>query len=266
MPAEAGACVYLVGAGPGDPELLTIKAARILGGADAVVYDRLVSEGVLDLVPRGATRIYVGKASNAHRLSQSEINDLLVRLARPGRSVVRLKGGDPFIFGRGCEEAAHLAAHGVNFEVVPGITAASGCAAAAGIPLTHRGLATGVRFLTGHCYANGRLNLNWASLADPETTLVVYMGLANLPEISARLIDAGLPAGTPAAAIAEGTLERQRVLRTTLERLPKEVSDAGFAAPVLLVIGRVVSVMGWRPQAEPRADGEAPLEGQLRHG
>jgi uroporphyrin-III C-methyltransferase len=266
MPAEAGAWVYLVGAGPGDPELLTIKAARILRGADAVVYDRLVSEGVIDLVPRGATRIYVGKASNAHCLSQSEINDLLVRLARPGRSVVRLKGGDPFIFGRGCEEAAHLAAHGVNFEIVPGITAASGCAAAAGIPLTHRGLATGVRFLTGHCYADGRLNLNWASLADPDTTLVVYMGLANLPEISARLMKAGLPPNTPAAAIAEGTVERQRVLRTTLERLPEEVSEAGFAAPVLLVIGRVVSVMGWQPQAEPRADGATPLEGQLRHG
>lgn len=266
MPAEAGAWVYLVGAGPGDPELLTLKAARILGGADAVVYDRLVSEGVLDLVPRGATRIYVGKASNAHRLSQGEINDLLVRLARPGRSVVRLKGGDPFIFGRGCEEAAHLTAHGIRVEVVPGITAASGCAAAAGIPLTHRGLATGVRFLTGHCYADGHLDLNWASLADPETTLVVYMGLANLPAISARLMEAGLPAGTPAAAIAEGTIERQRVLRTTLERLPKEVSEAGFAAPVLLVIGRVVSLPGWQSQADLPAEGEAPLAGQMRHG
>lgn len=265
MASDGGAWVYLVGAGPGDPELLTLKAARILNRADALVYDRLVSEGVLDLVPRGATRIYVGKASNAHRLSQSEINDLLVRLARPGRTVVRLKGGDPFIFGRGCEEAAHLAAHGIACEVVPGITAASGCAAAAGIPLTHRGLATGVRFLTGHCYVAGRLNLNWSSLADPQTTLVVYMGLANLPEISARLIDAGLPGGTPAAAIAEGTSEHQRVLKTTLARLPDEVASAALAAPVLLVIGRVVSVMGWQPSVESWGK-EAPVVGQLRHG
>ena len=180
--------VYLVGAGPGDPELLTLQAARVLGQADAVVYDRLVGAGVLDLVPRGAMRIFVGKASSAHHLSQAEINDLLLRLARPGRVVVRLKGGDPFVFGRGSEEAAYLAAHGVPFQVVPGITAAAGCAAAAGIPLTHRGLASGVRFLTGHCRVGLGLDLNWQSLADPDTTLVVYLLVSTVCVIGAMLV------------------------------------------------------------------------------
>ena len=254
--------VYLVGAGPGDPGLLTLKAARVLEQADAVVYDRLVSEAVLDLVPRGAMRIYVGKATGAHHLSQDEINDLLLRLARPGRVVVRLKGGDPFIFGRGSEEAAHLARHRVPFAVVPGITAASGCAAAAGIPLTHRGLATGVRFLTGHCCAGRALDLDWQSLADPNTTLVVYMGLANLPEISARLIAAGLPAATAAALIENGTTSDQRVRATTLAGLPEALTSAGFAAPVLVIIGRVVEAMAWmsrRPAPEASAE-------RLRHG
>ena len=258
--------VYLVGAGPGDPDLLTLKAARLLQRADAIVYDRLVGEGVLDLVPRGATRIYVGKSPAAHHLSQAEINELLVRLGRPGRVVVRLKGGDPFIFGRGCEEAAHLAQHGVPFEVVPGITAASGCAAAAGIPLTHRGHATGVRFLTGHCQDGAGLHLNWASLADPDTTLVVYMGLAHLPEISARLIEAGLPAHTPAAAIASGTTARQRVLRTTLARLPEQVTAAAFGTPVLIVIGRVVAAMTSGATAEWSENARDEPAGQRGHG
>ena len=235
--------VYLVGAGPGDPELLTRKAERLLRQADAVVYDRLVGDGILELVPRGATRIYVGKASGAHCLKQAEINDLLVRLARPGRIVVRLKGGDPFIFGRGSEEAIHLAERGIPFEVVPGVTAASGCAAAAGIPLTHRGFATGVRFLTGHCCTGDEPKLNWASLADPETTLVVYMGLANLRVIRDRLIGEGLPAATPAAAIEDGTMPGQRVVRAPLHALPERVEAAGLEAPVLVVIGRVVEAM-----------------------
>ena len=237
--------VYLVGAGPGDPELLTLKAARVLGQADVVVYDRLVADGVLDLVPRGAMRIFVGKASAAHHRSQAEINDLLLRLARPGRVVVRLKGGDPFVFGRGSEEAAHLAAHGVPFMAIPGVTAAAGCAAATGIPLTHRGLASGVRFLTGHCRTGVGLDLNWQSLADPDTTLVVYMGLANLPEISARLIAAGLPATTPAAAIASGTTPEQRICSATLCELPERVRAEALQAPVLIVIGRVVEAMTW---------------------
>ncbi len=245
MSERATPWVYLVGAGPGDPELLTLKAARVLERADAVVYDRLVGDGVLDLVPRGAMRIFVGKASAAHHMGQAEINDLLLRLARPRRVVVRLKGGDPFVFGRGSEEAAHLAAHGVPFTVVPGVTAAAGCAAAAGIPLTHRGLASGVRFLTGHCRAGMGLDLNWQSLADPDTTLVVYMGLANLPEISARLIAAGLPAETPAAAIAGGTTPEQRVCSATLAELPERVRAEALEAPVLFVIGRVVEAMVW---------------------
>lgn len=256
--------VYLVGAGPGDPELLTLKAARVLERADAVVYDRLVGEGVLDLVPRGAMRIFVGKASAAQHPSQAEINDLLLRLARPGRVVVRLKGGDPLVFGRGSEEAAHLAAHGVPFMVIPGITAAAGCAAAAGIPLTHRGLATGVRFLTGHCQAGAGLDLNWQSLADPDTTLVVYMGLANLPEISARLIAAGLPAETPAAAIASGTTPEQRVCAATLGVLPQRVLTAALEPPVLIVIGRVVEAMA-RLVARPAAVAEVQ-SGRRGHG
>jgi uroporphyrin-III C-methyltransferase/precorrin-2 dehydrogenase/sirohydrochlorin ferrochelatase/uroporphyrin-III C-methyltransferase len=238
--------VYLVGAGPGDPELLTVRAARLLGGADVVVYDRLVGSGVIDLVREGAARIYVGKARDAHHMTQDEINDLLVSLARPGRRVVRLKGGDPFVFGRGSEEADHLARHGIPFAVVPGITAAAGCAAAAGIPLTHRGFASGVRFVTGHCRAGAPLDLNWGSLADPDTTLVIYMGLANLEEIGGRLIAAGLPATTPAAAIANGTASDQRVCRATLADLAGRVREAGLASPVLVLVGRVVALMdGW---------------------
>jgi uroporphyrin-III C-methyltransferase len=257
--------VYLVGAGPGDPELLTRKAERVLGRADAVVYDRLVGDGILALVPRGAMQIFVGKASADHHLSQDEINDLLVRLARPGRVVVRLKGGDPFIFGRGSEEAAYLARHGVPFAIVPGITAAAGCAAAAGIPLTHRGLATGVRFLTGHCRADTGLDLDWRSLADPDTTLVVYMGLANLPQIASRLITAGLPAETRAAAIASGTLPEQKVFATTLGELPGAVEAAALAAPVLIVIGRVVEAMAWlNPGALSPEPGDC--DRQVRHG
>ncbi|MHA1113559.1 MAG: uroporphyrinogen-III C-methyltransferase [Alphaproteobacteria bacterium] len=242
MPSATTSMVYLVGAGPGDPELLTVKAQRLLREAEVVVYDRLVSPAILEILPRGAARIYVGKAPDAHHMPQDKINTLLVKLARTGRRVVRLKGGDPFIFGRGSEEAEILARHGVPFEVVPGITAASGCTAALGIPLTHRGLASGVRFVTGHCRGGRELDFDWPSLADPDTTLVVYMGLSNLPEISRRLIDAGLPAETPVAAIANGTTKRQKVCRTTLGDMPETVRDAGLGAPVLTVIGRVVAL------------------------
>jgi uroporphyrin-III C-methyltransferase len=236
------AVVYLVGAGPGEPDLLTVKALRLLERADVVVYDRLISGAVLDLVPAGTAKIYAGKATAQHHLSQDEINRLLVSLAKPGRIVVRLKSGDPCIFGRGTEEADYLARHGIRCEIVPGVTAASGCTAAAGIPLTHRGYASGVRFVTGHCRENAELDLNWESLADPDTTLVVYMGLANLPEISRRLIEAGLPAGTPAAAIASGTTPCERVCFATLADLPEAVARAELAAPVLTVIGRIVSL------------------------
>ena len=237
-----GAMVHLVGAGPGDPDLLTVKARRLLDEADVVVYDRLVSPDILALVPPGAARIHVGKATNQHTLPQGEINELLVRLARHGRRVVRLKGGDPFVFGRGGEEAEYLLAHGVPFEVVPGITAASGCAAAAGIPLTHRGLATGVRLITGHGKDDEELDIDWDGLADPDTTIVVYMGLANMETVSTRLIAAGLAAETPAAAIASGTTPRQKVCHTTLAELPRAVARAGLEPPCLLVIGRVVAL------------------------
>jgi uroporphyrin-III C-methyltransferase/precorrin-2 dehydrogenase/sirohydrochlorin ferrochelatase/uroporphyrin-III C-methyltransferase len=234
--------VSLVGAGPGDPELIAVRALRRLQAAEVVVYDRLVSEQILDLVPPGATRIYVGKANGQHTLPQDEINALLVKLARAGHRVVRLKGGDPFVFGRGSEEAEYLARHKVPFEVVPGITAASGCTANLGIPLTHRGLATGVRFVTGHCRNDFELDLNWDSLADPDTTLVIYMGLANVSQIAERLVAAGLSPDTPAAAIAQGTLPAQRLCRARLVDLPRVATEARLAAPVLIVIGRVVAL------------------------
>jgi len=233
--------VYLVGAGPGDPELLTVKAHRLLTEADVVVYDRLVSPDILDLIPPGASRIFVGKATDNHHLVQDEINELLVRLAKAGHMVVRLKGGDPFIFGRGSEEAEILASMNIPFEVVPGITAASGCTAALGIPLTHRGMATGVRYLTGHRKENQELDLNWQSLADRETTLVVYMGLSSLPHISTKLIEAGMPADTPAMAISKGTTADQKVCRADIATLYDEVVAAKLEAPVLTVIGDVVT-------------------------
>ncbi|MEO5336751.1 MAG: uroporphyrinogen-III C-methyltransferase [Magnetospirillum sp. WYHS-4] len=243
------ATVHIVGAGPGDPELLTLKARRLIAEAEAVVYDLLVSQPILDLIPAGTTRIFAGKAARNHHMPQGEINDLLVSLARAGRQVVRLKGGDPFVFGRGSEEAAHLAAHGVPFEIVPGITASQGCSAYAGIPLTHRGLAQGVHFVTGHCQEGRELELNWRSLADPDTTLVIYMGLTNLQRIVDELLTAGLPAATPAAAIRNGTMPEQETLLTTLGGLPDCVKKAGLKSPTLLVIGKVTALardLGWR--------------------
>ncbi|HHJ13485.1 MAG TPA: uroporphyrinogen-III C-methyltransferase [Gammaproteobacteria bacterium] len=234
--------VYLVGAGPGDPELLTVKAQRILRQADVTVYDRLVSPAILELLPLGAKRIYVGKAAGRHHMTQDEINSLLVKLARKGRQVVRLKGGDPFIFGRGSEEARYLREHGFSFEAVPGITSAAGCSAYAGIPLTHRGLSSGVRIVTGHCQANQPLNLNWSSLADPDTTLVIYMGLGHLPEISQKLIAAGLPAATPAAIIERGTQPKQRRCIATLADITQRAQALHFRAPSLIVVGRVVTL------------------------
>jgi uroporphyrin-III C-methyltransferase/precorrin-2 dehydrogenase/sirohydrochlorin ferrochelatase/uroporphyrin-III C-methyltransferase len=243
MPELGVPTVFLVGAGPGDAELLTLKALRLLREAEVVVYDRLISQGILDLIPKGTARIYAGKASGAHARPQDETNDLLVKLAKAGHRVVRLKGGDPLTFGRGSEEALYLARHGVSCEIVPGVTAAAGCAASAGIPLTHRGLATSVRFVTGHCCAGRPLDLNWDSLADPDTTLVVYMGLAHISEIACRLIEAGLPADTPAAAVANGTLSDERLVVATLATLADQVQLASFPAPVLFVIGRVVEVL-----------------------
>ena len=245
--------VYLVGAGPGDPELLTIKARRLLGEADVVVYDRLVSEDVLALIPPGTTRVFAGKVARHHFMPQPEINDLLVSLARSGRKVVRLKGGDPFVFGRGGEEAERLAKSGVPFEIVPGITSASGCSAYAGIPLTHRGLAHGVRYVAGHTQDDETIDLNWASLADPDTTLVIYMGRTNVRELSDQLIAHGLSAETPAAAILNGTRPDQRTLVTTLALLADRLEALALAVPTLLVVGHVVSLADVLAWYEPHA-------------
>jgi uroporphyrin-III C-methyltransferase/precorrin-2 dehydrogenase/sirohydrochlorin ferrochelatase/uroporphyrin-III C-methyltransferase len=237
-----GGRVFLVGAGPGDPELLTVKAARLLREAEVVVYDRLVSKELLELIPLGVTRIFVGKQRGQHHLPQEEINRMLVRLARGGHRVVRLKGGDPFVFGRGGEEALYLARHGISYEVVPGVTAAMACAAYAGIPVTHRGLARGVQFITGHCQAGQPLDLDWRALVDSRSTLVVYMGLANLAEIRDGLIGAGMGKATPAAVIENGTTRAQRRIITTIGMLAESVANEGVTAPALFVIGDVVSL------------------------
>ena len=234
--------VYLVGAGPGDPDLLTIKALKILQAADVVVYDRLVSAGILELIPSGIMLIGVGKSSKKHTIPQSEINEMLVALARKGRNVVRLKGGDPFIFGRGSEEAQVLVEENVPFEVVPGMTSAQGCSAFSRIPLTHRGRATSVRYITGHCREDRELVLDWQGLVDPDTTLVIYMGLANIQQIRDKLIAHGMPEDTPAAAIMSGTTPDGKVYFSTVSELPSLVRDKGLKPPVLFIIGSVVEV------------------------
>lgn len=260
--------VFLVGAGPGDPELLTIKARRVLEEADVVVYDRLVSEGVLELVPHGVSKIFVGKAPGNHPAPQDSINDMLVRLARAGHRVVRLKGGDPFVFGRGGEEALHLVRHGVAYEVVPGVTAALACAAYAGIPLTHRGLAGSLRFVAGHCRGDLPLDLDWRGLADEDTTLVFYMALMNLGEVRGRLLEAGLPGSTPAALVESGTTERQRSIATTLEDIVRAARRHRVATPTVVIIGRVAALAAELAWFEP-GDGSATdqrREGTGSHG
>ncbi len=234
--------VYLVGAGPGDPELLTMKAVRLLGLAQTVVYDRLVSERILDLIPATARGIPVGKAPKHHPVPQERINQILIDLGRAGQTVVRLKGGDPSIFGRGSEEAAALYAAGIPVDIVPGITAAQGAAAVTGVPLTHRGLATGVRYVTGHCRGDLPLDLDWAGLADTQTTLVVYMGAANIREIASRLLAKGMPTSLPVMAIANATKPEEQRVVSRLERISAEVAAARLKGPVLFVIGNVVSL------------------------
>ena len=234
--------VSLVGAGPGDAELLTIKALRLLEAAEVVVYDRLVSAEVLALIPTGISRISVGKEVGKHCVPQQEINEIIVNLAKSGRKIVRLKGGDPYMFGRGGEEVLALRKHHIPFEVVPGITAASGCSSYSGIPLTHRGMSRRVQFITGHFNDDEPLDLNWKSIADPDSTLVIYMGLANLPLVVCSLIDAGLPASTPAAAVQNGTTVAQQRVITSLDKLSDAIRQKHMKAPVMIIIGNVVSL------------------------
>jgi uroporphyrin-III C-methyltransferase/precorrin-2 dehydrogenase/sirohydrochlorin ferrochelatase len=237
--AQARGCVSLVGAGPGDPELLTLRALRVMQAASVVLYDHLVSPQLVELARRDAERIYVGKEQDNHALAQAEINALMVRLAREGKRVVRLKGGDPFIFGRGGEEIEALLEHGVAFEVVPGVTAAAGAASYAGIPLTHRDYAQSCVFVTGHL-KNGSAQLDWQALARPNQTVVVYMGVGGLAQICRGLVEHGMAGSTPAAVVEKATLAEQRVVEGTLLTVAEAAKAHRVAPPALLIVGQVV--------------------------
>lgn len=250
VPSKTGT-VYLVGAGPGNPELLTLRAAHLIATVDTAVYDALVGKDILGLIPARTERIYVGKKAGHHPVPQEEINALLVRLALTGKKVLRLKGGDPFIFGRGGEEIEELLQHGVPFEVVPGVTAASGMATYAGIPLTHRDHAQSVTFVTGHL-KDGSVDLDWPALARPRQTIVIYMGIGALPEICRQLTQHGLAASTPAAVVQNATLPQQRVVTGTLATLPDRVT--GIVPPALIVVGTVVLLrdkLDWLRRTSP---------------
>lgn len=233
--------VYLVGAGPGDPDLLTLRALRVLQAADAVVYDNLISPDVLAFLPPNAQRIYAGKRRNEHTLRQEQINALLVSLAREGKQVVRLKGGDPFIFGRGGEEMQQLAASGVPFEVIPGVTAACGVSSYAGIPLTHRDHAQSCLFVTGHL-KDGTSDLDWPSLVHKNQTVVIYMGLNALPEIARQLVAHGAEPNLPVAVVQDGSLPSQVEVTGTLSSIAQRVEQAKLRSPCLTIVGTVVSL------------------------
>jgi len=238
-PLQAGE-VALIGAGPGDPELLTLRALRLMREADVVVYDKLVSEAIMDMVPPEVDKIFVGKTANNHTLPQDDINTLLVKLSQENKRVVRLKGGDPYIFGRGGEEIQTLLGSDVPCRVVPGITAASGCSTYAGIPLTHRDHAQSCTFVTGHL-KSGNLVLPWANLAQPNQTVVFYMGLQSIEVISRELQAHGMSGDMPAALVEQGTTPNQRVFTGTLNTLQQEVADKGIQTPTLIIIGTVVN-------------------------
>ena len=233
--------VYLVGAGPGDPELLTLRAVHLLQQTDVIVYDHLVSSAVLDFVSPTAERIFAGKRRNEHTMRQEQINALLVKLAIEGKQVVRLKGGDPFIFGRGGEELQALAAHGIAFEVVPGVTAASGVSCYAGIPLTHRDYAQTCLFVTGHL-KDGTADLDWPSLVRPRQTVVIYMGLGGLSEICRQMMQHGAAPTLPIAVVQDGSIATQKVVIGTLADMPERVAQAGLKSPCLTIIGDVVKL------------------------
>lgn len=236
-----GGEVYLVGTGPGDPDLLTFRALRLMQQADVVLYDRLIGDGILNLVRRDAERIYVGKQTDDHTVPQEEIGNMLIRLAKEGKRVLRLKGGDPFMFGRGGEEIEALSENDIAFQVIPGITAATGCASYAGIPLTHRDHAQSCVFVTGH-EKDGELNLNWESLIQPRQTVVLYMGLSSMGAITRGFISNGADPATPAAVIENGTRAGQRVITGTLETLTGLTVEADVKSPALIVIGSVVTL------------------------
>jgi uroporphyrin-III C-methyltransferase len=236
--------VYLIGAGPGDPELMTVKGLRCLRDADVVLYDRLISPLLLEEVRPGAALMYVGKGPRNHSLPQEDINTLLITYARQGCTVARLKGGDPYVFGRGGEEAEALAAAGIPFEVIPGVSSAIAVPAYAGIPITHRDHASSVTFVTGHegCHDNKAQSVNWEALAALGGTLVVLMGVTALPNFTSRLIAGGLASDTPAAVIQEGTTERQLIVTGTVENIAQLAKESGLTSPALTVIGTVVNL------------------------
>jgi uroporphyrin-III C-methyltransferase/precorrin-2 dehydrogenase/sirohydrochlorin ferrochelatase len=255
--------VYLVGAGPGDPDLLTFRALRLMQRADVVLYDRLVSDEIVAMVRRDAERIYVGKEKANHTVPQRDINKLLVKLAKQGKRVLRLKGGDPFIFGRGGEEIKDLFHENISFQVVPGVTAAAGCAAYAGIPLTHRELSQSVSFVTGHL-KDGTFNLNWDLLSQPNQTVVIYMGLTGLEIISHNLIEKGVSVDMPAALIQQGTTRNQRVITATLSTLHEKVKAEKVVAPTLVIIGEVVTLQDQLKWFDPSlSDGLAVKSAQV---
>lgn len=259
--------VYLIGTGPGDPDLLTVKALKLMQSAELVLYDRLVSTDILELVHSGARLLYVGKTAGYHSRTQEEIHELLLSFAESGATVLRLKGGDPLVFGRGGEEMDFLQDQGIRVQVVPGITAASGIAAELGIPLTHRGAANSVRFLTGHSRKGGDDPLYVAErAADPDSTLVIYMGLATLPGLASKLMSNGLDGDMPAVAVERGTTAQQRVVFAHLRDLPTQVAAAKLESPTLIIVGRVVALSYLWPfhSEEPQLQASSAREPRAR--